>query len=164
MGKIPYENTIYKNKKRASDSYTEQVQVLTQSNLNGYNRLFGGQLMSWIDVVAAVVARRHANCNVTTAGISALTFSGPAFANEMVLLCGHITYVGNSSMEVCVKTFVENLDGTRRLINTAYLTMVAIDENGKSVKVPGLIIETPEQQTEWDEAVMRRVFRENDKK
>ena len=67
-------------------------------------------------------------------------------------------------MEVCVKTFVENLDGTRRLINTAYLTMVAIDENGKSVKVPGLIIETPEQQTEWDEAVMRRVFRENDKK
>ena len=110
-----------KIQKRVSDSYSEQVQVITQSNLNGYNRLFGGQIMSWIDIVAAVAARRHSNSNVTTASVSGLTFSAPAYANETVILCGHIVYVGRTSMDVCVETFVENLDGTRRVINTAYL-------------------------------------------
>ncbi|MDE5557330.1 MAG: hypothetical protein K2J32_06500 [Ruminococcus sp.] len=52
--------------KRVSDSYSEQVHVLTQANINGYNQLFGGQLMEWIDIVAAVVARRHSGHNVTT--------------------------------------------------------------------------------------------------
>lgn len=51
--------------RRVSDSYTTQVQVLTQGNLNGYNRLFGGKLMSWMDVVEGVVARRHSERNVT---------------------------------------------------------------------------------------------------
>ena len=146
--------------KKVSESYTEHVQVLTPSSLNGYNRLFGGQLLAWIDVVAAVVARRHSNLDVTTAGISALTFSAPAFINETVLLCGHITYVGTTSMEVCVKSFVENLDGSRRLINTAYLTMVAIDESGRTAKVPGLIIENEQEQAEWNEALKRRAQRE----
>ena len=59
--------------KTVKDSYTEQVQILTQANINGYNRLFGGQLMEWIDVVAAVVARRHAGRNVTTAVVDTLT-------------------------------------------------------------------------------------------
>ena len=60
--------------KRVCDSYAEQVQILTQSNLNGYNRLFGGQLMEWIDIVAAVVARRHSGCNVTTAVVNTIPF------------------------------------------------------------------------------------------
>lgn len=146
--------------KKPSESYTEQVQVLTPANLNGYHRLFGGQLLAWIDIVAAVVARRHSNQNVTTAGISALTFAEPAYLNDTVLLCGYITYVGNTSMEVCVKSYVENLDGTRRLINTAYFTMVAIDENGKATKVPGLIIESEEEKAEWEAAAQRRALRE----
>lgn len=52
--------------KKVSDSYTEQVQILTQSSMNGFGRLFGGVLMQWIDVVAAVTARRHCEKNVTT--------------------------------------------------------------------------------------------------
>ena len=62
--------------KYVSDSYTEQVQILSQSTLNGYNRLFGGRLMQWIDVVAAVVARRHSNCNVTTAAVDTCVLKG----------------------------------------------------------------------------------------
>ena len=90
--------------KHVSESYTEQVQILSQSTLNGYNRLFGGQLMQWIDVVAAVVARRHSGCNVTTASVDNLRFEGPAYANDTIVLCGHITYTGRTSMEVCVRT------------------------------------------------------------
>ena len=142
--------------KRVEESYTEQVQVLGLANMNGNDRLFGGTLMSWIDIVAAVVARRHSNRNVTTASVSELTFKAPAFANDTLLLCGHITYAGRTSMEICVESYVEELNGTRKLINTAYLTMVALDENGVPCQVPPLLIETDEQQREFDAALERR--------
>ena len=139
-----------------ADSYTEQIQILTQSNLNGYNRLFGGQLLAWIDIVAAATARRHSNCNVTTVCVSELVFKAPAYANDTILLCGHIVYAGRTSMDICVKTYVENLDGTRHEINTAYVTMVAIGEDERPVPVPGLILETAEEKREWDAAQARR--------
>ena len=78
--------------KYVRDSYTEHVQILSQSSLNGYKRLFGGRLMEWIDVVAGVVARRHSNRNVTTAAVDNLRFEGPAYGNETIVLCGYITY------------------------------------------------------------------------
>ncbi|MBQ8688610.1 MAG: acyl-CoA thioesterase [Ruminococcus sp.] len=145
--------------KRVKDSYSEQVQVLTQANINGYNRLFGGQLMEWIDVVAAVVARRHSGRNVTTAVVDTLTFQAPAYPNDTIIICGFITYVGRTSMEVCTKTYVECLDGERKLINTAYLVMVALDEHEKPVEVPRLILETEEERTEWAAAEKRARLR-----
>ena len=147
--------------KRYEDSYTTMVQVLTQANLNGYSRLFGGQLMSWMDIVAAVVARRHSGCNVTTAAVEQLEFKAPAHGNDTIFLTGHICYVGRTSMEVCIHAYVESLSGERTLINRAHFIMVALDENERPVPVPGLLIETEEQQREWDEAAKRR---ENAKK
>ncbi|MCD7890917.1 MAG: acyl-CoA thioesterase [Ruminococcus sp.] len=141
--------------KRVKDSYAEQVQVLTQANINGYNRLFGGQLMEWIDIVAAVVARRHSNHNVITAVVDTLSFQAPAYPNDTIIICGYITYVGRTSMEVCTKAYVESLDGKRHLINTAYLVMVALDENEKPVEVPRLILETDEEKSEWAAAEKR---------
>ncbi len=141
--------------KRVKDSKTEQVQILSQATLNGYKRLFGGKLMEWIDVVAAVVARRHSGCNVTTAAVDSLEFTDAAYANDTLVLVGYVTYTGNTSMEVCVKTYVESLDGSRRLINQAYVVMVALDENEKPTRVPKLIFETDEEREEWDAAAMR---------
>lgn len=151
------------NSKRVRDSYAEQVQVLTQANINGYNRLFGGQLMEWIDIVAAVVARRHSGKNVTTAVVDTLTFNAPAHPNDTVIICGHLTHVGHTSMEVCVRSYVENLDGSRQLINTAYLVMVALDENEQPAPVPELLIESYEEQLEWEAAVKRRTLRKQRK-
>ncbi len=145
--------------KRVKDSYTEHVQILSQSSLNGYKRLFGGKLMEWIDIVAAVVARRHCNCNVTTASVDNLVFKKPAFANDTLVLEGFITYAGNTSMEICVKTFVENLDGSKENINTAYVVMVAIDQFGTPVKVPHLITETEEEKEYFEAAVKRKEYR-----
>lgn len=145
-----------KNQKRVSDSYTEQVQLLTQSALNGYNRLFGGQLMEWIDIVAAVVARRHSERNVTTAFIDSLEFKRPAYANETLLLQGKIVYAGRTSMEICVRTFVEELSGEKRLINSAYVVMVALDENDAPTPVPKLLIESGEEKEEYEAAIERR--------
>ena len=150
--------------KHVSESYTEQVQILSQSTLNGYNRLFGGQLMQWIDVVAAVVARRHSGCNVTTASVDNLRFEGPAYANDTIVLCGYITYTGRTSMEVCVRTYVEELSGLKRLINVAYLVMVALDENERPVEVPRLVLTTEEEKREWEAAVERTRLRKERRK
>ncbi len=142
--------------KRVSDSITEQVHILTQGSLNGYRRLFGGQLMSWIDVVAAVVARRHSGKNVTTAVVDMLEFKAPAYANDTIFILGKITYVGRTSMEVKVMVYVEELNGERKLINTAYVVMVALDENERPTPVPGLILETDEEREEYENAKLRR--------
>lgn len=141
--------------KRVSDSYTEQVQILSLSTLNGYNRLFGGQLMQWIDIVAAVVARRHSGCNVTTATVDSLEFLGPAYANDTLVLRGKITYVGTTSMEIRVDSYVEELSGVRKHVNTAYVVMVAIDENEKPCKVPKLLLETSEEISEFENGKAR---------
>lgn len=142
--------------KRVCESYAQQVQILTQGNLNGYSRLFGGQLMEWIDIVAAVVARRHSEHNVTTAVVDMLEFKKPAYANDTIIIKGKITYAGRTSMEIKVETFVEELSGERTLINTAYLVMVALDENDKPTQVPELLLETEEEKSEYNAAVLRK--------
>ncbi|MBQ6890675.1 MAG: acyl-CoA thioesterase [Oscillospiraceae bacterium] len=146
-------------RKRVSESRTEQVQILSQATLNGYKRLFGGKLMEWIDIVAAVTARRHSGCNVTTAAVDSLEFTSAAYANDTLVLIGTVTYVGRTSMEVCVKTYVEELSGKRRLINNAYVIMVALDENERPAPVPGLICETEEERRQWQLGKLRNEAR-----
>lgn len=129
------------------------------AQINGAGRLFGGVLVEWIDVVAAVVARRHSNRTVTTASIDNLQFRAAAFQDNTVLLDGRITYVGRTSMEIRVDTFVEALDGTRSLVNRAYLVMVALDERQKPTPVPRLLLETDEERAEWDAGCKRSALR-----
>ena len=136
------QNDIYK---KVSDSIVETVRIVRPNHLNGANRLFGGILMQWIDEVAGIVAKRHAMTNVITASVDNLTFVRGAFQNEMVVIIGKLTWVGTSSMEVLVETYVENIKRERSLINKAYLVMVSIDENDKPVRVPRLTLETEEQ-------------------
>lgn len=145
--------------KHVSDSITEHVEIVLLEYLNGFNRLFGGKLVEWIDIVAAVVARRHSNMNVTTASIDNLQFKGPAYINDTIVLRGCITYIGNTSMEVRVDTFVEKLNSEKMLINRAYLVLVALDENEKPVTVPSLILETDEEKLEWQAGLRRHELR-----
>jgi acyl-CoA hydrolase len=150
------EKLVYKT---VSDSRTEQVQILMPEHINGFNRLFGGRLVEWIDVVAAVVARRHSGCNVTTASIDNLQFKAAAYINSTIFLSGQITYVGTTSMEVRVNTYVENLDGMRHMINRAYLVLVALDENDHPIKIPGIMLETDEERIEWEAGEKRSDLR-----
>lgn len=145
--------------KSVQESLTEQVQIVMPGDSNGYGRLFGGRLVEWIDVVACVSARRHAGHNVTTASIDHLSFSAPAYINDTILLRARLTYVGKTSMEVKVETFVETLNGKIELVNTAYLTIVALDDKKNPVPVPRLLLETDAEQKEWSEAERRRAIR-----
>ncbi|MBE5804397.1 MAG: acyl-CoA thioesterase [Clostridiales bacterium] len=145
--------------KTVAESRTTHVEILMPGDLNGYSRLFGGKLMEWIDVVAGVVARRHAGREVTTASVDNLEFQAPAYVNDTIVLEGRITCVGRTSMEVRVDTFVEELGGTRHQVNRAYLVMVALDRNQKPAPVPELILETEEDHAEWDAGLRRRELR-----
>ncbi len=146
-------------KKKISESRTEQQYLIRPAHMNHYGRLFGGDLLRWIDELAGIVARRHANANITTAAIDNLQFKAPVYAGQMLVLVGHVTYVGSTSMEVRVDTYTEDLDGVRRVINRAYIVMVAIDDDGHPVQVPDIIIETKEQQMEYEAALKRREMR-----
>lgn len=142
--------------KSPAASYTEQVHLLTLANMNGYNRLYGGQLMQWIDEVAGVVARRHSGKNVTTALVDRLQFRRPAFANDILVLAGKITFAGRTSMEIRVRTYTEQADGSRCLINEAYTVMVALDDTQHPAEVPGLLLGTEEERADWELARRRR--------
>ncbi len=142
--------------KYVRDSLTEQVQIIMPEQINGFDRLFGGKLVEWMDVVAAVVARRHSDCNVTTAAISNLQFKAPAYVNETLLLRGQMVWVGNTSMDIRVDAYVEALGGERRLTNTAFFTLVALDGQEKPTRVPRLIVETADEKAAWAAAEQRR--------
>lgn len=144
--------------KTVEQSRTTQVQIIMPAHINGDGRLFGGQLVEWIDTVAAVVARRHAGCDVTTVTIDNLQFQQAGLLGETVVLEGFLTWVGNTSMEVCVKTYVEDLQGSKRRINTAYLVMVAV-RHGRPVQVPGLRLETEQQRENWEAGTRRSALR-----
>mgnify|MGYP002583176380 CR=1 FL=1 len=144
-----------------SDSRTTQVQIVMSEHINGAGRLFGGKLMEWIDVVATVVARRHAHCNPTTASVDNLQFKEAVHLNNTLIIEGKLTYVGRTSMEVRVDTFVESLSGARKLVNTAYVVMVALDENEHPMEVPGLLVETDEEKAEWEAGVKRNDLRKH---
>ena len=145
--------------KKVSDSETQQLRVVIYPDINGFGRLFGGKLLSWIDEVAGATARRHCGCNATTVAIDNLHFKSGAYLNDIIVLIGKVTHVGRTSMEVRVDTYIEDADGTRRPINRAYFVMVAMGEDGRPTAVPPLILENDGERMEWENAEKRRELR-----
>ena len=141
-------------------SKTEQVHLIQPADLNGGNRLFGGALLNWIDEVAAIVAMRHAGVKtVTTASIDQLEFKAGAYLNDLIVLIGYVVYTGRTSMEVRVDTYVESVDGMRRVINRANIILVALDENDKPTAIPQLELQNDVQREQYLQAKQRREMR-----
>ena len=148
------------NGKYVCDSQTEQVYVIMPQHLNGYGSLFGGQLAMWIDTIASVVATRHCRMKITTAAMDNLRFREPAGPSDVVVMRGKMTYAGVTSMEVRVDSYVESVaTGELKLINTAFVIMVALDENCNPHPVPPLLPQTPEEIREYDLGEKRREMR-----
>ena len=150
---------MYPEAKTVDDSRVETVHIIRPTHLNGANRLFGGILMQWIDEVAGIVAKRHSMSNVTTASVDNLTFLHGAYQNDLVVIKGKMTWVGSTSMEVCVDTYVESPNGERHRINNAHFMMVALDENDKPIQVPRLILQTEDEHLAWAHGEERRRIR-----
>lgn len=133
-------NTQNIDGKTSDCSRSEFVQILRRADMNGADRLFGGQLMTWMDEVAAVSARRYAEGPVTTACIENMRFLCPAHMNETLVVTGRVVRTGRTSMEVLVTAETEAYDAQRTLIADAHFILVALDENEHPRAVSPLIV------------------------
>jgi acyl-CoA hydrolase len=143
--------------KRPSESVIEMNQLVLPQHTNSLGTVFGGTIMSWIDIGAAMSAQRHARAVVVTASMDQLDFLAPIKGGQLVNLRSAVNYVGRTSMEVGVRVEAEDtLTGERTHAASAYLTFVAIDAAGAPVEVPRLAPETPEEKLRFEEAKARR--------
>ena len=131
------------------------MQLVLPNDTNTIGNVLGGTVMHWIDVVAAIAAHRHARRLCVTASMDDLSFHAPIRMGDVAHLTARVTHTSARSIEVCVAVESENLNsGGRRLTSTAFLTFVAIDDQGRPVPVPPLLVR-PEDETEHAAAVIR---------
>ncbi len=143
--------------KSVSSSQVVMTQIVLPSNTNSLDTIFGGTVMSWIDIAAAIAAQRHSNKVVVTASIDQLSFIAPIKKGWIVNLKASVNYASKTSMEVGVRVEAENAI-TSELFHTAsaYLTFVALDSNGKPSLVPTLVPETEIEKRRYSAAQKRR--------
>lgn len=149
--------------KTVKESRTEQAYMISPRFLNSSGRLFGGDLLAWIDETGALAAKRHCNMEVTTVAIDNIHFVKAIYEGEVAVLIAKVTHVGNSSIEVRVHSYVEALNGERSLVNSAYIVYVAIKDN-KPMRVPRLKPEDEEQMQEWIAGEKREAMRKQRRK
>jgi acyl-CoA hydrolase len=136
------------------------TQLVLPNDTNQLGNLLGGQLMHWIDLVAAIAAARHSQRVCVTASVDDLNFLHPIKIGEVVTLMASVNRVFRTSMEVGVKVLSENLlTGTVKHANTAYLTFVALDQNGTPMSVPQVTCANDEEQRRFEDAMHRRELR-----
>lgn len=142
--------------KAASESAVETRFLVMPNDTNPQNSIFGGVVMSWIDMVAAMVAERHSNRPVVTVHVDDISFKAPIKIGDHVLIKASINYVGKTSMLVGVKVVAENpFTGIVRHTTTAYLTFVALDDIGRPIQIHGITPETDDEKRRYEEGRLR---------
>lgn len=143
--------------KSPSATEIQTVQLILPNDTNLLGNLLGGTLMHWMDVAGAMATSRHSGHIVATAAVDSLDFKHPIKQGEMVILKAKLSWAGNTSMEVKVQAYAENVvTGSIILANEAYMTFVALDTSGHPKKVPPLLPETEEEKREFAAAIERR--------
>lgn len=148
------------NPKKVSDSQIVMTELVLPNHTNQLGNLLGGQLMHWIDICAALSAAKHSNRVCVTASVDRIDFHHPIRLGDAVTLVASVNRVFRTSMEVGVKVYAQNFrEGTRIHTNTAYLTFVSVDNEGKPVPAPEAVPETEDEKRRYEEALIRRETR-----
>lgn len=143
--------------KPVSASAAEFNHLVLPPDTNALGTIFGGRIVEWIDIAAAIVASRHCRRTAVTASIDELHFLAPVKLGEIVILKASVNYVHKSSMEIGVR--VESEDpktGERKKTSTAFLTFVALDDDGRPTTVPELLLETKEDKRRFAQGQKRQ--------
>ena len=145
------------NSKKVSESRMITTELVLPHHTNQLGKLLGGQLMHWIDICAALSAAKNSNYICVTASVDRIDFHHPINLGDAVTLYASVNRTFNTSMEVGVKVFAESFrEGTRIHTNSAYLTFVSVDQNGKPVKANEIIPDTEDEKRRFEEALKRR--------
>lgn len=143
-----------------SASRVHMTELVLPSHTNALRSIFGGVIMSWIDICAAIAAQRHSHKPVVTASIDRLNFVAPVYEGWVVNLMASVNYVSRTSMEVGVRVDAENpITGETFHTASAYLTFVALDAHMKPTTVAPLLLETDEDRRRHAAAQARRASR-----
>lgn len=147
-------------KKYVRDSYVVMHELILPNDTNNLNTVFGGKVMQYMDLCAAMSAYKFARTAVVTASVDRLDFLAPASVGDMLILKSSVNYSHNSSMEVGVRIDAENVKtGKKRHTASAYLTFVSLGEDGKSQKVNDIIPESKDEKRRYDEGKIRHIER-----
>ena len=147
-------------KKTPESSSAITTELVLPSDANFLGTVFGGKVMSWIDITAAIAASRHSRRTVVTASLDTLHFRAPVKVGQIVYLKARVNFAARTSMEVGVRVESEDpLTGRITHTATAYTTFVALDENGKPTPVPAISPKTAEDKRRHREAQHRREAR-----
>jgi len=143
-----------------NESIVETRYLVMPHHTNHLGSLFGGQLLSWIDMTGAMSAQKHSKNEVVTVSMDSISFRNPINIGDHVVIKARVGYVGNTSMEVEIIVIKENpLNNTNIEATKAYMTFVAIDHNKKPVLVPKLNLITPEDHNRFKNGMLRAEFR-----
>lgn len=143
--------------KKPADSLVIKTEVVCPNDTNPMGLLQGGRLVEWMDIAAAVSAQTHAENICVTASINHVDFNAAANVGDIIAIKATITRAFTTSMEIFVQAFARNvLEGKKYLISEAYFTFVALDENGKKVKVFGITPLTKIEKDQYEEALQRK--------
>lgn len=149
-----------KEARPVSQSAVLMTEMVLPVHTNSLDSIFGGVIVSWIDIAAAISAQRHSSCPVVTASIDDLHFIAPVYKGWIVTLKACVNFAGRTSMEVGVRVDAENpIQNKRFHTASAYLTFVAVDHNGVPVLVPPVTPETDEEKRRYSDAQIRRRLR-----
>lgn len=146
--------------KTIGESKVEMVEVVLPNDANPLGNILGGKVMHLIDIAGAIVAHRHTRNVVVTVSVDNLDFLHPIRVGQLIILRAQVTRAFQTSLEVAVKVYLEDsLTGEHRQTSSAFVTYVALDAEGRPVKVPAVIPTTPEEKHEYREALIRRRHR-----
>ena len=146
--------------KPVSESQVLMTEMVLPTHTNSLETVFGGTIMSWIDIAAAIAAMRHAQKPVVTASIDDLHFIAPVKTGWVVTLKASVNYVARTSMEVGVRVDAENpIHNQTFHTASAYLTFVALDINGEPTESPQVLPQTEVEQKRFEAAMVRRKLR-----
>lgn len=143
-----------------SASHVQMTELVLPQHTNALDSVFGGVIMSWMDIAAAIAAQRHCSMPVVTASVDALNFIAPVYKGWIVNLKASVNFTSRTSMEVGVRIDAEN-PIQKKVFHTAsaYLTFVALGENGKPCPVPPVLPETESEIRRFKSAERRRKLR-----
>lgn len=142
--------------KHPKDSSVETRNIVMPEHTNHYGTVFGGVIMSWIDIAAAMAAERHCGHEAVTVSIDKISFRAPINIGDHVVLKAAVNYVGKTSMEIGVQVTKENPHtGEKWVTTTAYLTFVGVGKDKKPVKISDLIPETEDEIRRFKNAEIR---------
>ncbi len=143
--------------KKSQESRTTTTKLVLPNEGNQLGNLFGGQLMAWMDEIAAISAHRHSNRIVVTASVNNISFNYPIKVGDIVTLEAQVSRAFSTSMEIFIDVNVEHPSSGKKIkCNEAIYTFVAIDQIGTPIEVPGLIPETDLEKERFASALRRR--------